>query len=83
MQEKPSRIIVVSSSAYSFGEISLDDLDWQSRKYGAWPAYGYATPPATGGPGCRALFDVPLSHCSVCRQSKLANLLFTAELTRR
>ena len=51
-----ARVVVVSSTAQSFGRIDLDDLNWERKPYRAWRAYG---------------------------QSKLANLLFTAELQRR
>ncbi|HEX4352598.1 MAG TPA: oxidoreductase, partial [Polyangiales bacterium] len=51
-----SRIVVVSSTAQNFGKIDLSDLNWESRRYSAWLAYG---------------------------QSKLANILFTLELSRR
>jgi NAD(P)-dependent dehydrogenase (short-subunit alcohol dehydrogenase family) len=50
------RVVTVSSTGHRFGEIDFDDLNWHSRPYRAWRAYG---------------------------QSKLANLLFTAELQRR
>jgi NAD(P)-dependent dehydrogenase (short-subunit alcohol dehydrogenase family) len=50
------RVVTVSSGAHRFGSIDFDDLNWESRPYKAWRAYG---------------------------QSKLANLLFTAELQRR
>jgi NAD(P)-dependent dehydrogenase (short-subunit alcohol dehydrogenase family) len=50
------RVVTVSSSAYRYGRIDFDDLNWERRRYRAWRAYG---------------------------QSKLANLLFTAELQRR
>jgi NAD(P)-dependent dehydrogenase (short-subunit alcohol dehydrogenase family) len=50
------RVVTVASGAHRLGKISLDDLNWETRKYDAWRAYG---------------------------QSKLANLLFTAELQRR
>lgn len=49
------RVVTVSSLMHLFGKISIKDLNWKSRPYFAWPAYG---------------------------QSKLANLLFTAELQR-
>jgi NAD(P)-dependent dehydrogenase (short-subunit alcohol dehydrogenase family) len=35
-----ARIVVVSSTAQSFGHIDLDDLNWDHRKYKAWRAYG-------------------------------------------
>jgi NAD(P)-dependent dehydrogenase (short-subunit alcohol dehydrogenase family) len=50
------RVVTVSSTGHRFGAIDFDDLNWHSRPYKAWRAYG---------------------------QSKLANLLFTAELQRR
>ncbi len=34
-----SRIVVVSSSAQSFGKIDFDDLNWEHRSYNAWRAY--------------------------------------------
>ena len=40
LQSFPSRVVVVSSSAHAFGSIDLVDLNWRSRKYSAWPAYG-------------------------------------------
>ncbi|MEI2785284.1 MAG: hypothetical protein V9E82_06230 [Candidatus Nanopelagicales bacterium] len=51
-----ARVVTVSSAAHKMGKIALDDLNYEHRKYSAWPAYG---------------------------QSKLANLLFAAELDRR
>jgi NAD(P)-dependent dehydrogenase (short-subunit alcohol dehydrogenase family) len=50
------RVVTVSSTGHRMGTIDFDDLNWESRRYNAWRAYG---------------------------QSKLANLLFTAELQRR
>ena len=50
------RVVTVASSAHRFGTIDFDDLNWEHRRYRAYPAYA---------------------------QSKLANLLFTAELQRR
>jgi NAD(P)-dependent dehydrogenase (short-subunit alcohol dehydrogenase family) len=50
------RVVTVSSGAHRLGKVDLADLNWETRKYDAWRAYG---------------------------QSKLANLLFTAELQRR
>ena len=50
------RVVSVASATYLFTRIHLDDLNWHSRRYSKWSAYG---------------------------ESKLANLLFVAELTRR
>src|SRR3954453_8225092 len=50
------RVVTVASGAHRMGKIDLADLNWRTRKYDGWGAYG---------------------------QSKLANLLFTAELQRR
>ncbi len=50
------RVVTVSSSAARMGAIDFDDLNWNTRRYRPWRAYG---------------------------QSKLANLLFTAELQHR
>jgi NAD(P)-dependent dehydrogenase (short-subunit alcohol dehydrogenase family) len=35
-----SRVVVVSSTAQSFGHIDFDDLNWEHRSYKAWRAYG-------------------------------------------
>jgi len=35
-----ARIVVVSSTAQSFGRIDFDDLNWERRPYSAWRAYG-------------------------------------------
>jgi NAD(P)-dependent dehydrogenase (short-subunit alcohol dehydrogenase family) len=35
-----SRVVVVSSTAQSAGTIDFDDLDWKSRSYSPWRAYG-------------------------------------------
>jgi NAD(P)-dependent dehydrogenase (short-subunit alcohol dehydrogenase family) len=35
-----ARIVVVSSTAQSFGRIDFDDLSWERRTYSAWSAYG-------------------------------------------
>ncbi len=50
------RVVTVSSMMHLLGYVSIADLNWKSRPYLAWPAYG---------------------------QSKLANLMFTAELQRK
>jgi NAD(P)-dependent dehydrogenase (short-subunit alcohol dehydrogenase family) len=34
------RVVTVSSAMHFFGYISLNDLNWKSRPYFAWPAYG-------------------------------------------
>lgn len=52
----PARVVAVSSLAHVFGAIDLGDLNYERRRYWAWPSYG---------------------------QSKLANVLFAAELARR
>ena len=50
------RVVVVGSASHRSGELDLDDLLWERRRYGAFAAYG---------------------------ASKLANLLFLAEMQRR
>jgi NAD(P)-dependent dehydrogenase (short-subunit alcohol dehydrogenase family) len=50
------RVISVTSMNYAFSRMYLDDLNWHTRRYSKWAAYG---------------------------QSKLAIMLFTAELARR
>jgi NAD(P)-dependent dehydrogenase (short-subunit alcohol dehydrogenase family) len=35
-----ARVVVVSSAAQRAGKIALDDLNWESRRYRAWSAYG-------------------------------------------
>jgi NAD(P)-dependent dehydrogenase (short-subunit alcohol dehydrogenase family) len=50
------RVVVVGSASHRSGELDLEDLSWERRRYGAFAAYG---------------------------ASKLANLLFLAELQRR
>lgn len=37
-----ARVVTVSSLAHTFGRINTDDLNWQSRSYKRWPAYGQA-----------------------------------------
>lgn len=39
-QTENSRIVNVSSAAHKYGNINLDDLNWEKRKYKAWTAYG-------------------------------------------
>jgi NAD(P)-dependent dehydrogenase (short-subunit alcohol dehydrogenase family) len=34
------RVVTVSSILHWTGRIHLDDLNWKSRRYSAWPAYG-------------------------------------------
>ncbi len=34
------RVVTLSSGAHRFGKISLDDLNWQRRRYQRWGAYG-------------------------------------------
>jgi NAD(P)-dependent dehydrogenase (short-subunit alcohol dehydrogenase family) len=36
------RVVTVSSLMHLIGKISLNDLNWKSRPYFAWPAYGQA-----------------------------------------
>ena len=35
-----SRVVTVSSIAHNMGDINLEDLNYKSRKYKKWPAYG-------------------------------------------
>ncbi|KQM14899.1 short-chain dehydrogenase [Plantibacter sp. Leaf171] len=51
-----TRVVTLSSAAHRAGTIDLADLNWRSRRYRRWAAYG---------------------------QSKLADLMFSAELQRR
>ena len=34
------RVVTVSSTAHRMGKIDIDDLNWESRSYSRWPAYG-------------------------------------------
>jgi NAD(P)-dependent dehydrogenase (short-subunit alcohol dehydrogenase family) len=34
------RVVTVSSTAHSFGEIQFNDLNWEQRSYSKWQAYG-------------------------------------------
>src|SRR4051794_36971695 len=34
------RVVTISSSAHRIGKIDLDDLNWESRRYDRWRAYG-------------------------------------------
>jgi NAD(P)-dependent dehydrogenase (short-subunit alcohol dehydrogenase family) len=34
------RVVTVSSNAHRMGSIVIDDLNWERRRYRAWPAYG-------------------------------------------
>jgi NAD(P)-dependent dehydrogenase (short-subunit alcohol dehydrogenase family) len=34
------RVVTVSSMLHYMGHISLDDLNWKTRRYSPWPAYG-------------------------------------------
>ncbi len=34
------RVVTVSSEMHRIGRINLDDLNWQTRRYSPWPAYG-------------------------------------------
>lgn len=57
LQQPSSRVVVLSSTAHTFGEIDLDDISYsRGRAYTPWGAYG---------------------------QSKLANLMYARELSRR
>ena len=40
LRKLTDRIVTVSSMAHYLGRIDLDDLNWKSRRYSAWPAYG-------------------------------------------
>jgi NAD(P)-dependent dehydrogenase (short-subunit alcohol dehydrogenase family) len=35
-----ARVVVVSSTAQSFGRIDFDDLNWEKRSYSGWRSYG-------------------------------------------
>ncbi|MFF0814860.1 oxidoreductase [Rhodococcus sp. NPDC003318] len=34
------RVVTMSSALHRIGTVNLDDLNWQRRRYGRWPAYG-------------------------------------------
>ncbi|NQX04878.1 SDR family NAD(P)-dependent oxidoreductase [Rathayibacter sp. VKM Ac-2856] len=34
------RVVSLSSLAHRFGTLDFDDLNWEHRRYSAWPAYG-------------------------------------------
>ena len=34
------RVVTVASGAHRIGKMDLDDLNWESRSYSRWPAYG-------------------------------------------
>lgn len=34
------RVVTVSSGAHRIGKVDLEDLNWERRRYRAWPAYG-------------------------------------------
>lgn len=36
----PARIVNLSSAGHRFGDVDLDDLNWDTRDYDAWEAYG-------------------------------------------
>lgn len=38
--ESPSRVVSVSSLAHTFGQINLEDLNYNQRKYYSWGSYG-------------------------------------------
>lgn len=38
--ESPSRVVSVSSLAHTFGQINVDDLNYDHRRYYAWGSYG-------------------------------------------
>jgi NAD(P)-dependent dehydrogenase (short-subunit alcohol dehydrogenase family) len=39
-QETPSRIVLVASLAHMMGGLDIEDLNFKSRRYSAWSAYG-------------------------------------------
>ncbi|BAN00428.1 SDR family NAD(P)-dependent oxidoreductase [Ilumatobacter coccineus] len=39
-RSSPARIINLSSAGHRFGDVDLDDLNWESREYDEWAAYG-------------------------------------------
>jgi protochlorophyllide reductase len=41
LQQAPApRVVTVSSAAHRMGQLDPDDLQWERRRYQAWPAYG-------------------------------------------
>ncbi|HEY5821677.1 MAG TPA: oxidoreductase [Propionibacteriaceae bacterium] len=40
LRQITERVVNVSSSAHRMGAIALDDLNWKTRPYKSWPAYG-------------------------------------------
>ena len=40
LEHVTQRVVTVSSTAHKFGSIGLDDLNWETRPYKGWPAYG-------------------------------------------
>eukprot|EP00884_Botryococcus_braunii_P023553 jgi/Botrbrau1/9882/Bobra.0080s0017.1 len=41
-QEKPSRIVVMSSEGHRLGKLHFDDLHYRNRHYNRWVAYGHS-----------------------------------------
>mmetsp|Transcript_15513 Transcript_15513/g.37892 ORF Transcript_15513/g.37892 Transcript_15513/m.37892 type:complete len:213 (+) Transcript_15513:310-948(+) len=39
-QKSPSRVVSLASTAHTFGQIDVDDLHYERRKYTPWGAYG-------------------------------------------
>jgi NAD(P)-dependent dehydrogenase (short-subunit alcohol dehydrogenase family) len=43
LQGSPARVVALTSFGHNFAkELPMDDLNWERRTYGAWPAYGQA-----------------------------------------
>jgi NAD(P)-dependent dehydrogenase (short-subunit alcohol dehydrogenase family) len=87
------RVVTVSSFMHNIGRISLDDLNWKTRRYFAWPAYGQSKLAnllftselqrrlAASGSQLRALAAHPgYSHTNLQGQSgnKLGDVLMSA-----
>jgi NAD(P)-dependent dehydrogenase (short-subunit alcohol dehydrogenase family) len=40
VRSAPARIVNLSSAGHRFGDVDLDDLNWETRPYDEWVAYG-------------------------------------------